>query len=216
MGQDRISKEQHDYLAPLYPESGRMKNSKSLGEEIQKGFLSITFWEGQILNFLSQIIAPKKILEIGTFTGYSIQWLAKSVAPDTKIYTIESDSEHHARATKALNGFSGIQCLKGPAVEVLNDLKPKAPFDLIFIDANKNAYVEYLDWSTQHISKGGMIIADNVFLGGAVYQPGLETQYSPKQVETMRVFNKKITENPDFVSVILPTFEGLLAAYRKT
>ena len=188
---------------------------KKIGEQLvkdNKWGINIGSAEGQILQFLIQTFKLKNILEIGTQYGYSTQWMLEALPPDGMICTLEKDEAHYNTA-KSLIKDSRVTFMVGDAVELLKSFGDKN-FDLIFIDANKKAYPEYLDWALMHVSSGGMIIGDNTFLFGQVYAE----EPDPKKEDlrlAMHGFNERLLRNPQFVSCLLPTSEGLTIAIKK-
>src|SRR5262249_3110615 len=124
---------------------------------------------GTLLGILAQAVGAKKILEIGTLGGYSGTWLARSLLPGGKLITLEVDP-HHAEVARRNFERTGVAdrviIRVGPALETLPDLRSEAPFDLIFIDADKDNYPSYLDWAVELARPGALIVADNVLQGG--------------------------------------------------
>mgnify|MGYP003346521955 FL=1 len=110
------------------------------------------------------------------------------------------------------NYISENRCeiLVGDAREKLQELSSKAPFDLIFIDGNKAAYLDYFNWAEQNIRVGGLIVLDNVFLAGSVWGDTSQQKFNDKQIKTLQSVNEKAFKTPHFNSVMIPTEEGLL------
>lgn len=169
--------------------------------------------EGQILQFLIKTYQIKNILEIGTQYGYSTQWMLEALPEDGHLLSLEKDIEHYQMA-KSFIADPRVQFMLGDAVALLQSLNDKK-FDLIFIDANKKAYPDYLKWAETHVSQGGLIIGDNTFLFGQVFQTEPEDSQKKGMWEAMRLFNQRLFQNPNFDTCILPTAEGLTVARRK-
>ncbi len=188
---------------------------KKIGEQLVKDGkwgINIGATEGHILQFLIRSFKIKNILEIGTQYGYSTQWMLEVLPTDGTICTLEKDESHHAMA-KSFIDDTRVKFMVGDAVELLKSLNDQK-FDLIFIDANKKAYPEYLDWALDHVATGGMIIGDNTFLFGQVYAQ----EPDPKKEDmrkAMHSFNERLLRNPQFESCLLPTSEGLTIAIKK-
>ena len=132
--------------------------------------------QGKFLMLLAQILGARNILELGTLAGYSTIWLARALPTGGRIITLESEPKHAevARANIARAGFAEIVELRvGPALETLSQLaaERRAPFDLIFIDADKATYPEYFKWALKLSRRGTLIVADNVVRKGAVLDP---------------------------------------------
>jgi predicted O-methyltransferase YrrM len=146
---------------------------------------------GKFLQILARAVGARKILEIGTLAGYSTIWLARALPPGGRLITLEVNSMHAdvARSNIARAGLAGVVevCL-GPAIESLARLaaENRGPFDLIFIDADKQSYTEYLDWAIKLARRGSLIVADNVVRKGAVADPGS----SDPMVQGIQRFNQ--------------------------
>ena len=135
--------------------------------------------QGKMLSLLARTSGARRILEIGTLGGYSTLWLARGLPTDGsgRIVTLEYEERHAAvaRANFARAGLSAqIEVRVGAALDTLPTLAGDAPFDLIFIDADKDNYPGYLEWSLQLIRPGGLIVADNVVRKGQVADPACE------------------------------------------
>jgi predicted O-methyltransferase YrrM len=129
--------------------------------------------EGKLLYLLARIHGARTILELGTLGGYSTIWLAKALAPGGRLITLEVDPEYAAvaRANIARAGFADVVDLRvGPALDTLPQLAAEArgPFDLVFLDADKQSDPEYVIWALKLTRPGSLIVADNVVRGGAV------------------------------------------------
>ncbi|PWU24834.1 MAG: methyltransferase [Candidatus Rokuibacteriota bacterium] len=133
----------------------------------------VTPSQGKLLHLLARIQRAETILEIGTLGGYSTIWLARALPPGGSLITLEADprSAEVARANLARAGLAGIVEVRvGPAQETLRELasESRAPFDLIFLDADKQSHAEYLAWSLELSRPGTLIVADNVVRAGQV------------------------------------------------
>ena len=216
----RLTKNQaYDYIEKCYgPENKQMQLSRKFAEDLGLGGISVSQTEAHLLQFLMSLIRPKKIVEIGTLTGLSCQYFLKSFQQDGVIYSLEKSAEHIALAKQALAPWiqSG-QCLliEGDAREKLPTLNAYGPFDAIFIDGNKAAYLDYWTWAQENIRSGGMILVDNVFLAGSVWGYQQKQKFSDKQIQTVQAMTKEILSSSEFTSSFVPTEEGLLLAVRK-
>lgn len=172
--------------------------------------------QGRVLSFLSQMIRPKRILELGTFTGYSALCLAEGLAQDGELITIEHNDELEPviRRNLALSPLGNkIHIIIGDAKEVLNSLNIKhSTFDLIFIDADKREYAEYLDLVYPLVVPGGWILADNTLWDGHIIDSAYDRD---KQTLGLRAFNDKVAADPRFEQVILPLRDGLTLIHKK-
>ena len=173
--------------------------------------------EGRILQLLIALHGAKKIVEIGTLAGYSTIWMARALPDDGHIYTINRDASHFAMAQSF---FAQSECagkitqLEGDAHDILPKLSPNAPYDLIFIDADKISYPDYLDWAEQNIRKGGLIIADNSLLGGIAAMDAPPPKFAPTTWQNIRNFNNRLADRSKYNAIIIPTIQGLSVAIK--
>ena len=161
-----------DYLTHLLPPAMEQKlivKSREAAERLGRSHMSMGEWECSVLAFFTQLIRAQKAVEIGTLTGATAFTIAGAQSSGSELYTIERDGQCVQEFRKILEEYSGpvdIKLFEGPALDQLKRLAPLGPFDLVFIDADKSAYPEYLSWAKTHLRVGGLVIADNLFLGG--------------------------------------------------
>lgn len=200
------------YIRALFaPENPAQKNARdSLTSDNDK--ISIYAEEGKLLQLLIRLAKIKTIVEVGTLGGYAALWMADALPPDGHLYTIEKDPARAARAKQNIADHDNITLLEGDAQDVLASLAPKAPFDMIFIDADKLNYLHYLDWAEQHIRKGGLIIGDNSLLFDAVWMETLPPRVRQTALQAMRSFNARLADPEKYHSILLPTVEGMTIA----
>ncbi|MCC6185747.1 MAG: O-methyltransferase [Chitinophagaceae bacterium] len=163
--------------------------------------------QGNILQLISHLLRPRKVLDIGTFTGYSAICLAQGLDENGVVHTIELEEERSEIAQKYFeaSGFSHkIIAHYGYASEILNTLKE--PWDLVFIDADKPNYAAYYDAIFDYLKIGAIIIADNVLFEGRVLLP-IEEQ--GKNEKAMNLFNEKIKNDKRVEVTILPIRDGI-------
>jgi len=135
--------------------------------------IDISEVQGKFLMLLCQIAGGRSVLEIGTLGGYSATWLARGVQDGGHVLTLELDP-HHAQVARGNLDAAGVSdrvdIIVGPAIDTLATLvdSPHAPFDLVFIDADKPGYPDYLEWALKLSRPGTVIVADNVVRGGRV------------------------------------------------
>lgn len=179
----------HTYLKEAYPQM--------LTGPVMGGFLS-TF---------SQLIAPMKILEIGTFTGYSAICLARGLQPGGQLTTIEVNDEFLVTASEYFEkaGLSDrIKLIHGDALKVLPSLEET--FDLVFIDAHKDDYIGYYNLVFEKVRPGGYILADNVLWGGKVLMDP-----APDHTTTaIRKFNRMVAEDLRVENLLLTVRDGVM------
>ena len=154
---------------------------------------------GQYLRMMSMVLRPKKILEVGTFTGYGTICLREGLAAEGKIVTIEKDPSHAEVAKKhfADSTFLNIEILVGDAYEILDTLTDN--WDLVFIDAAKRQYVKYYEKILPQLNKGGVILADNVLWKGIVATDDMD-----KLGQGLHAFNQHVFQDSRVDNMILP------------
>jgi caffeoyl-CoA O-methyltransferase len=179
---------------------------KTLAPRMLSGHL-----QGRFLSLITKLMQPKRILEIGTFTGYAALCMAEGLAEDGVLTTIEANDEMAFLIKKYVEkgGFSGkIEPIFGNALEIIPTLTDV--FDLVFIDAGKRDYPEYYDLVLPKVKSGGLIIADNILWSGKVAD-------DKKDVDTTIIdqFNKKILADNRVECLLLPIRDGLMMARKK-
>ena len=166
--------------------------------------------QGRVLSMISHMIRPKRILELGTFTGYSALCLAEGLAGGGKLLTIEHNDELEETIERNFSRSSlsdRIELRIGDAKEVLKDRAVMHDsFELVFIDADKREYCAYLDLVYPLVPVGGFILADNTLWDGHIIDPAYDKD---KQTLGLRAFNDKVKEDDRFEQVILPLRDGL-------
>lgn len=170
--------------------------------------------EGKLLQILIKLHGSITIVEVGTLVGYSTIWLARALPENGKVFSFEKD-ERTAEVAKQniLNSDVAhkIEIITGDAHAMLKTIEDKAPFDAIFIDAEKGGYCKYLDWAEKNIRKNGLIIGDNTFLHGDVFQENP----SEKMAIVMKEFNSRLSNDKNYDGIIIPTNAGLTVAIKK-
>ncbi len=168
--------------------------------------------QGKLLELISCMIRPKKILEIGTFTGYSALCLAKGLTPDGELHTIEIRKED---AEISRNYFSKslqakqIILHEGDALDIIPELKDT--WDLIFIDADKVNYINYYELTLPCLNKGGFMLADNVLFHGEV----LKESITGKNAKAIHAFNKHVAGDERVQRVMVTVRDGLMLIQKK-
>ena len=208
-----------NYIDSLYaPEDDGLRAIRERLVSAGRWGVNIGANEGKILQLLIELSRASKVVEIGTLFGYSGVWIARSLPEGGRLFTIERDHDCVRMAKKAFEEcgvLESVTLLEGDALEVLQGLSAQGPFDLVFIDANKSAYPQYLEWAAQNVRRGGLIVADNTLLGGHVVEPEKPEALSRAQYTEMRRFNDLIANDERFFGTILPTDEGLTVAIRR-
>ena len=167
--------------------------------------------QGRVLSMISQMIQPKRILELGTFTGYSALCLAEGLNEDGRLITLEhnDEMEDFIRENLALSPLGEkIDLVIADAKEYLSTFltSDTTKFDLVFIDADKKEYCDYLDLVLPLMQPGGWILADNTLWDGHIIDPAYDKD---RQTVALRAFNDKVAQDPRLEKVILPLRDGL-------
>lgn len=163
--------------------------------------------EGRLLKMLVELTGASRVLEIGTFTGYSSACMALGLPEGGHIDTIEINGELEELILEgwARTGVSGLITLhSGDALELLKGLE--GPYDFVFVDADKRQYQAYLDAVLPLVRKGGTIVVDDVLLGGKVYA---EAPSQDAQTKSLTAFNDALRTDPRVESVMIPLRHGL-------
>jgi caffeoyl-CoA O-methyltransferase len=164
-------------------------------------------FQGRVLSMLSKLIRPVNILEIGTYTGYSALCLCEGMQENGMLHTIDIKEElidfQRKHFDKSPWGKQIVQHL-GEATEIIPNLDVK--FDLVFIDADKENYINYFEMIVPKMNKGGVILSDNVLWSGKVLEP-----LNPKDISTKVLldYNELLINDPRVESVLLPIRDGL-------
>lgn len=166
--------------------------------------------QGRTLAMISHMLRPNRILELGTFTGYSALCLAEGLTENGRLITVEHNDELQETILRNLSRSplaDKIELIIGDCKEILSTFNsPLSTFDLVFIDADKREYCEYLDLVYPLVPVGGFILADNTLWDGHVIDPAYDKD---KQTLGLRAFNDKLKEDDRFEQVILPIRDGL-------
>ena len=193
-----------DYIADLFAPPDEALEA-ALRESEREGLpaINVSATEGKLLQMLVEISGTRKILEIGTLGGYSAIHFARALPEGGTLLSLELD-EHHAEVARRNVGRAGlsekVEIRVGDARRSLNDLveSGEGPFDLIFIDADKEGYPEYLDWSLRLSRPGTLILGDNAIREGSVIDP------DDPLSRAMRGFNEKLSKDPRLSAILLP------------
>ncbi len=161
--------------------------------------------QGRLLAAISHMIRPRRILEIGTYTGYSAICLAEGMASDGILITIDinEELEKSVRKNFADAGLSDkIDYRVGDALKIISSIQET--FDLVFIDADKENYIRYFDLVIDKVGVGGFIMADNVLWSGKVLEAKVD-----KETRAIVDFNKKVQDDTRVENVLLPLRDGI-------
>lgn len=191
----------------------RRLREKTFGERSDKSMLS-GFYQGRLLAMFSKMLAPRRVLEIGTYMGYSALCLAEGLSADGKIITLDIDEETNRIAGEfwAQSEFKDkIESFPGSAPEIIPTLDET--FDLVFIDADKPNYANYFDLVFPKLRKGGIILADNVLWSGKVLD--IETN-ADENTLALREFSRKIQADERVSNILFAVRDGLMVIRKET
>jgi len=187
--------------------------------EMRRGNLpeiNVSASEGKVLQVLARMIGARRILEIGTLGAYSTIWLARALPPDGKLITLEINPRFAAVARRSLKhaGLSDqVEIKVGPALESLSQMETdgEQPFDIIFIDADKEGYANYLQKALPLLREGGLVLADNTLP---------DTVLDPRTENGIKRFNAAVSGHPNLISVLIPVLrtqgiDGLVIAVKQ-
>ncbi|MFT6880863.1 MAG: caffeoyl-CoA O-methyltransferase [Algoriphagus sp.] len=166
-------------------------------------------FQGRLLSLISNLMRPHRVLEIGTYTGYSSICLAEGLSKDGKVISIDVNEELQDRIRtnfEKAGNIDNIKFMVGDAAHIIPELNET--FDLVFIDADKRNYQKYFDLVIDKVRIDGLIISDNVLWGGKVFDPNSQDITT----KSLREYNLSLKENNRIQTVLLPIRDGLLAA----
>jgi len=200
-----------EHISPegeILEELTRQTNLKTVHPQMNSGHL-----QGKILEIISKIMRPHRILEIGTFTGYSAISLAKGLDHGGKLFSIDISDELYDMAISYIEkaGMKDkITLITGNALEVMKEMDEY--FDLVFMDGEKREYSDYYDIVINMLKPGGVILADNVLWSGKVIDS--DSSQDPSTLGIL-AFNKKVREDDRVECIILPVRDGISVIRKK-
>jgi predicted O-methyltransferase YrrM len=209
MSEKDLGREIDDYILGLFASH---YDENALFEEVLANMarndlpsINVSANEGRLLALLTKLSGAKKVLEVGTLGAYSTIWMARALPVDGTILTLEYEPKHARVARENLEqaGLSAkVEVRVGSASETLPLIAAngEGPFDLFFIDADKNNYPLYLEWALKLAHSGSIILSDNLIRNGAVINP------DPKSADAVAIarYNQELATNPRLESVIVP------------
>ncbi|MDQ7029832.1 MAG: O-methyltransferase [Ardenticatenia bacterium] len=167
--------------------------------------------EGRFLQVVARACGARRAVEVGTLGGYSAIWIARGMVPGGVLYTVERDPQHARLAREHVveaHVPARVEVWEGDARDVLPELSGKAPFDLVFIDADKQDYRFYYEWAVTHLRVGGVVAAHNAFAHGRVVKGDDEI------ARLMRAFNALVAADGRVVSTVFPAGDGMVVAVK--
>ncbi|MEY4912809.1 MAG: hypothetical protein RL025_636 [Bacteroidota bacterium] len=198
--------EEHSHApSALLADLERQTHLRCLMPQMCSGYL-----QGRVLAMISRMLAPKRILEIGTFTGYSALCLAEGLAEGGILHSVDNNPEVMDMAREFVDRSvyrERIHLHTGSGLDLIKQVNED--WDLVFVDADKENYPAYLEALVEALKPGAYILADNVLWSGKVAEPGL---YKDAETEALREYNRRAVTHPRLETVILPVRDGLSLA----
>jgi caffeoyl-CoA O-methyltransferase len=177
--------------------------------------IQVAALDARHLEVLARAAGARRAVEIGTLGGYSGVSILRGLGETGELDTIDSEPRHAEVARESFRraGFEGrARVHVGPALEVLPRLVARGPYDLVFIDADKEGYPRYLDWAADNLRPGGLVLLDNAFLFG--HLPESPAGDRAAQIRSMQAAHDKLARSGKFRATVLPTGEGLAFGVR--
>lgn len=202
-----------DYIVTLFAPEDELLGA--LREEADRTGLPTTAISpdaGRFLQVLLRSIGARRVLEVGTLGGYSAIWMARALAADGRLVTIEREDRHAAFAQRYLEraGLSAVVSIRrGRALDVLPSLDGEE-FDFVFLDADRAPLVTYFDWAVRLTRAGGLVVVHNVLLGGRVADR--EGTGDDDDLRAVRAFNVRLATDPRVTSILVPAYDGFAMA----
>lgn len=206
-----------DYIRKLYAPQDALLSSIDATLKGMNIHMHLAPDEAKLLQMFITLHGVKTIVEVGALAGYSAIWMARALPEDGHLYTIGIDEKHNAMAKHFFDQSevkNKITLLEGDAHDMLPTLNDKGPFDMIFIDADKISYPDYLDWAEQNIRRFGLIIADNTLLFDTIGLDAPPPDMAPETWNNMRAFNARLADPERYFSTMIATPEGMTVAVK--
>jgi len=189
------------------PEDAVLQEIRERGVREGLPAIAVGRFDGLHLEVVTRALGALKAVEIGTLAGYSGVCILRGMGMHGVLHTFEY-SEKHAKVACESFHKAGVaaraQIHVGPALQTLHEVEAEAPFDLVFIDADKVNYPAYLAWAAEHLREGGVLLADNAFGFGEIHRPG-----GDEGRLALRKFNQELAQGGRFRATMIPTAEGL-------
>ena len=195
------------YLARVFkPEDAALKETRERSLKAGLPEIQVGSMDALHLEVLTRAVGAKKAVEIGSLGGYSGTAIARGLAKGGRLHTFELETKHAEVARESFRKAGVLDRITihvGPALERLPECEHDAPFDLVFIDADKESYPAYLAWAAHHLRVGGVVLGDNAFAFGEI------ADGRGAGPAAMREFNLELAQGGRFRSTMIPTGEGL-------
>ncbi len=201
----------------FHPEDDVLKAIRQAGEAEGLPLIQVGTLDALHLEVITRAVNAKKAVEIGTLFGYSGVCIARGLPDNGKLYTFEADSKHVRIAKSSFQNAKvdhKIEIFTGPAINNLPKISSHGPFDLVFIDADKENYPNYLNWAGENLKIGGIVLGDNTLAFGMIADEEFENPENRATVQALRLFNNQAANGGRFRATLLPTGEGLTMAIK--
>ncbi len=204
---DDLARRLHDYVNGLFVREDEalafVREQTALHDLPQ---INLQPHEARLLQLLVWLCGARKVVEVGTLAGYSAIWMARALPQDGKLITIDNSAKH-ARIARDHVMRAGLEnkitVLQGDGRQILKKLTTDAPYDLLFVDADKVSYPHYLEWAAENLRAGGAILAHNAFWGGGIFAPATADGRGVAE------FNQVLANHPRFESTIIEIGDGM-------
>lgn len=200
-----------EYVARVFEvDEEVLRDVKASADAAGMPAIQVSPFDARLLTVLARAVGARRAVEIGTLAGYSAVGISRGMTDDGMLYTFEVERKHAevARASLKRHGFEKrVQVIVGPALDHLQEIEKEGPFDLVFIDANKDGYPKYLAWAEEHLRIGGLVMLDNAFAFGKLGDP--RAIESDPAVAAIHRTNERLARGGRFTAMMIPTGEGL-------
>jgi caffeoyl-CoA O-methyltransferase len=205
-----------DYVARVYaPEDEVLAEIRARSAAAGLPDIQVAALDALHLQVIARAAGARRAVEVGTLGGYSGVALLRGMGPDGQLDTVEMSPKHAEVARESFRRAGVADRVRihvGAAAEVLPTLAPRGPFDLVFIDADKESYAAYTDWAADNLRPGGIVLLDNAFLFG--HLPDAPAGERAAQIRSMQAAHDKLARSGKFRATVLPTGEGLAVGVR--
>jgi len=205
-----------DYVARLYaPEDEVLAEIRARSAAAGLPDIQVAALDALHLEVIARAAGAQRAVEIGTLGGYSGVALLRGMGPGGQLDTVEMSPKHAEVARESFRRAGVADRARihvGPAADVLPTLVARGPFDLVFIDADKESYAAYTDWAADNLRPGGVVLLDNAFLFGSLPDPPSGDRAA--SIRSMQAAHDKLARSGKFRATVLPTGEGLAFGVR--
>lgn len=212
---DIVNPKVERYLADLLEGRGEAVLREMETEAEARDFPAVGRVVGATLEILARAVGARRVLELGSGFGYSGYWFARAVGPDGEVHLTDDDPDNERKALEYLSRAGLAERVRfhvGNALEVLDALPGE--FDVVFCDISKGDYPRAWEKARDRVRPGGLYLCDNVLWSGRVAEDVVSDDQAPGWTEAVREHNRMIAEDDRYLSVIVPTRDGVMVALR--